>query len=474
MAENIIFGIPVGLGFSVQGFSAGETAEIQIIETGVDGSKRVVDTIQTTLNTGTGGHSVNWSTKHATSDNASENAGPLKANEYTFQCSVSGISANEIPNPLCLTTNIKIPIKSQQGSATPGKVSVRAGDGLIYIGNIQGNEATIRNVPVGTTEDPKLASKQTGFLISVAPAPSGGQGIVPVANIPKEIHGGGWEPANQPNYNGSQQDKPSAVKKFWMVSRAASVILGVMVVDDTHEPVVRWEANGYQYKYDLPMGALFVYQGGKQVAEYRVHNSNFGALPESEKEQVVASIDEYGNVTPINNKLLSAEDQEELDYRTYIANGGDEPFSVWKGSGKPLEVESHKTVSKKTRLPRSNGRWDGEPGNSNWYSDLDEVNEVTGGEPVPFKNGRPIFSKWSKGEVNFDKGVLNGTDEDFSLVYDDIAKSKGLKNKTAAKKLLSEKGLTPHHLDDTTIQLIPTKLHSNIPHVGSASDLRGN
>ncbi|OMI04558.1 hypothetical protein BTA30_07620 [Bacillus swezeyi] len=33
--------------------------------------------------------------------------------------------------------------------------------------------------------------------------------------------------------------------------------------------------------------------------------------------------------------------------------------------------------------------------------------------------------------------------------------------------------MTPHHLDDVTIQLVPTDLHGNIPHIGSASDLRG-
>jgi len=50
---------------------------------------------------------------------------------------------------------------------------------------------------------------------------------------------------------------------------------------------------------------------------------------------------------------------------------------------------------------------------------------------------------------------------------------KGLNSRNAAKNLLKQQGLTPHHLDNTTIQLIPTKLHGNIPHIGSASDLRG-
>ncbi|MFV0379201.1 MAG: HNH endonuclease [Anaerorhabdus sp.] len=34
-------------------------------------------------------------------------------------------------------------------------------------------------------------------------------------------------------------------------------------------------------------------------------------------------------------------------------------------------------------------------------------------------------------------------------------------------------GLTPHHTSTTSIDLIPTDLHGNIPHIGSASDLRG-
>ncbi len=46
-------------------------------------------------------------------------------------------------------------------------------------------------------------------------------------------------------------------------------------------------------------------------------------------------------------------------------------------------------------------------------------------------------------------------------------------NKNAAKRWLKEMGLTPHHFDGTTIQLIPTDLHGNIPHIGAASDLRG-
>ncbi|MBF0231601.1 MAG: RHS repeat protein [Desulfamplus sp.] len=125
----------------------------------------------------------------------------------------------------------------------------------------------------------------------------------------------------------------------------------------------------------------------------------------------------------------------------------------------------------KNRLPITKGKWSGKPGEGLWYSKIDEVNEITGGKPIQFKGGRPDFSTWAKGSIKFEKGKLKGTSDDFDLIHQYIGKQKGI-SKTAAKNYLKEIGLTPHHLDKTTIQLVPTKLHSNIPHTGSAADLR--
>ncbi|XOQ15210.1 MAG: LXG domain-containing protein [Shouchella clausii] len=126
-----------------------------------------------------------------------------------------------------------------------------------------------------------------------------------------------------------------------------------------------------------------------------------------------------------------------------------------------------------TRLPRTNGKWEGEPGNGKWYSDKPEVKNITNGEGVEFINGRPNFSPWSEGDIVFEKGKLTGTPNDFSLVYEQIQHQYNLPSKNAAKKLLKQAGVTPHHKSNTVIELIPTDLHGNIPHIGSASDLRG-
>ncbi|WP_201028573.1 T7SS effector LXG polymorphic toxin, partial [Heyndrickxia coagulans] len=152
------------------------------------------------------------------------------------------------------------------------------------------------------------------------------------------------------------------------------------------------------------------------------------------------------------------------------------PYNVMDELGIRIQkaIESNwNTTNPRIRLPRTNGRWDGETGNGKWYSNNSDVLEVTGGKPIVFKNNRPDFSPWSKGQLKFKEGQLNGTDNDFKLVYAKLMKVKGFKSLNQAKLWLRKKGLTPHHLDKNTIQLIPTKLHRNVPHIGSASDLRG-
>ncbi|MFT0800949.1 HNH endonuclease [Bacillus swezeyi] len=118
--------------------------------------------------------------------------------------------------------------------------------------------------------------------------------------------------------------------------------------------------------------------------------------------------------------------------------------------------------------------WDGTPGNGKWYSDKPEVNTITKGKPVAFKDGRPDFTPWKVGkDIKFESGELKGTNADFEKVYERIMEDKNLKSLNQAKIWLRKEKLTPHHLDGTTIQLIPTDLHKNVPHIGSAPDLRG-
>ena len=123
-------------------------------------------------------------------------------------------------------------------------------------------------------------------------------------------------------------------------------------------------------------------------------------------------------------------------------------------------------------MPKSNGQWiEGTPGNGLWKSDIPEVNAITKNKPIPFKDGKPDFSLWQHGDDIKVKG-LTGADSDFGKIYQQMVDDMGFKTKNEAKLWLSQNNLTPHHFDNETVKLIPTDLHGNIPHKGSASDLR--
>ncbi|WP_052416518.1 HNH endonuclease [Paenibacillus sp. FSL R5-0912] len=174
------------------------------------------------------------------------------------------------------------------------------------------------------------------------------------------------------------------------------------------------------------------------------------------KKPISLSDAEYEKISTLKNKE-----------RAYIAKNAD-------GDKSKINFDDLQDLENPlTRLPRTNGKWEGEPGNGKWYSDNSDALSVTGGSPVEFNNNRPVFSPWSRGKLKFKPGQLDGSDNDFKLVYESLMKSKGFSSGTQAKNWLRKEGLTPHHLDHDTIELIPTKLHKHIPHVGSASDLRG-
>src|SRR5699024_1355870 len=81
-----------------------------------------------------------------------------------------------------------------------------------------------------------------------------------------------------------------------------------------------------------------------------------------------------------------------------VATGGYVAFNVVDGKQlkdqliwQAEKLHGKVTANHRTRLPRNNGHWKGEPGNGKWYSDKQEVKNITNGEGVEFTNGRPNF-----------------------------------------------------------------------------------
>jgi hypothetical protein len=96
------------------------------------------------------------------------------------------------------------------------------------------------------------------------------------------------------------------------------------------------------------------------------------------------------------------------------------------------------------------------------------VYRATGGKPVPFKNGYPVFDQFAykvNGRaVKFNDIELNGTSRDFDR---------------ANAKFREKYGRDPpddytwhHHQDCKTLILVPTAINNNVPHTGGASNIK--
>jgi len=143
------------------------------------------------------------------------------------------------------------------------------------------------------------------------------------------------------------------------------------------------------------------------------------------------------------------------------------------------------------RLPREgvNGTWLGTPGNSVWESTHPDVLAITGNGRVQFRNGYPVFSPWSVGRVTigmsgeasdfaeadlrFAEGVMNGSRSPPSGMSRADFIYQGEANASATARYRRAFALTwHHHQGGSTMLLVPTRLHANVPHTGGASAAR--
>ena len=141
-------------------------------------------------------------------------------------------------------------------------------------------------------------------------------------------------------------------------------------------------------------------------------------------------------------------------------------------------------------LPKSDGGWTGEPGNSTWIPDPDYVPQKgnpdgnTWGEildkydidGIPFNDGEPDFSEVAEAEVQVDE-IGPERDENFAKADEALAEQWTKEQKDGhewtaedVRNYRKENHLTWHECGDrTTMQLVPAEVHSNVPHSGGVS-----
>ncbi len=106
---------------------------------------------------------------------------------------------------------------------------------------------------------------------------------------------------------------------------------------------------------------------------------------------------------------------------------------------------------------------------------VEEIESVTHGKPITFKEGYPDFSEYTyqaKGvdgkavsaEVEIELSKAGNREQDFARARTAMAEKLG------SEKFKEPHDWTWHHVEDgTTMQLVPTELYNNMPHTEGVS-----
>ncbi|ATB40253.1 hypothetical protein CYFUS_005701 [Cystobacter fuscus] len=123
---------------------------------------------------------------------------------------------------------------------------------------------------------------------------------------------------------------------------------------------------------------------------------------------------------------------------------------------------------------RGDGKWD--PSKSGLNKDsIDDIESVTGGKPIQWKDGNPEFSEYTY-KAKGPEGELIDAKVEIQLSptgdrnADFINARQAMAEKLGQDKFKEPDGWTWHHKEDgTTMELIPSDLHNNVPHSGGVS-----
>ncbi len=122
------------------------------------------------------------------------------------------------------------------------------------------------------------------------------------------------------------------------------------------------------------------------------------------------------------------------------------------------------------RLPK-NGKWEGTPGHSNFFPEDAARLGLKEGEAVPFKCGKPDFTKWSQGTYVAESPLTGFHAQDQAIMKRTLAKQQGGSINDVETRL-KNLNLVLHHSGENEFQLVPQVLHSQIRATGSAFELR--
>lgn len=140
-------------------------------------------------------------------------------------------------------------------------------------------------------------------------------------------------------------------------------------------------------------------------------------------------------------------------------------------------VESKYASTYEERLqqtPVNNGHWDGERGESKFYSNNEETNSYlreAGTDGIEYEDCIPDFSEVSKGDVKIDS-MSEDRNKNFRQADQKLADEKGCSPREVAE-WREQNGYTWHECNDKqTCQKIPSSVNKTFGHLGGVSECK--
>jgi hypothetical protein len=290
---------------------------------------------------------------------------------------------------------------------------------------------------------------------------------------------------------GTTAEHPFFVQRAWKFIPARELEVGDLFLGHDGQWVAVEEIRDtgrYEKVYNLRVADYHTYFVGDSSWGFSVwaHNSYSGDAATKQAE-VAAMLEQIG-YSPKQAARIAAKyagsgepgDSLHANLKAYIEGGGGPytaPGEYTRGSESP-----------KPRAPKG-GVWTGEPGHSNFIPDDPVSLGLNYGEVVPFRNGRPDFSEWSKGNFTANEALTGVEQTDQKIFWRTLRDNFNARDGDGSWTLgrvqgwLQSERVTPHHSGGNDFQLIPWALHGNtmadpplpgIRHSGMAVELRNN
>lgn len=187
------------------------------------------------------------------------------------------------------------------------------------------------------------------------------------------------------------------------------------------------------------------------------------------------SIEETENKKIENNDIIENKSNDTLDVKTNIENDKNSVLSI-ENQEKDAEIKY---------IPKTNGVYEGEIGNSKFIPELlyiplksnpekltwGEILKKYGIDGILFKDGEPIFDEISKGNVEIE-GFSGNRSDNFDKADIELAKQRGCSPEEVAKWRKENKYTWHECKDQKTMQKVPSIIHNNIPHAGGISEYK--